>query len=135
MGNETKTHVKETADRAAKTVGQPEVIAVFRADCRATRGHGSTVAVVRGGTGKCRLYGRNSLANAFPENADVLLTLNTADKMADQLKVPLVVGKAACDSFVKEHSVKWSGNEAVVADAGKSGKKRGGFRAIDYSTF
>ena len=121
-----------TQDKESKG---PNVIAVFRADCRATKGYGSTVAVVQGGSGKCRLYGRNSLANAFPEQADIMLTLTTADKMSDQLGVPLLVGKAACDKFVSEHKVRWSGGEAVVADAGKSHKKRGGFRMLDYGTF
>ena len=122
-------------DNNVNSVKGPNVIAVFRADCRATKGYGSTVAVVQGGSGKCRLYGRHSLANAFPENADVLLTLTTADKMSDQLGVPLVIGKVACDKFVAEHKLAWSGGEAVVADAGKSGKKRGGFRTLDYATF
>ena len=115
----------------------PKVLAVFRADCRATKGYGSTVAVVQGGSGKCRLYGRNSLANAFQEagSPEIMLTLTTPDKMAEWFKVPLVVGKAACDKFVSEHKVRWSGGEAVVADAGKSHRKRGGFRLLDYATF
>lgn len=113
----------------------PKVLAVFVADCRATKGPGSTLAVVQGGSGKCRLYGTGSLANAFPESEAVCRTLTTAGKMAEHFKVPVVTGKAACDRFLTEGKLAFEGSEAVLADKGKGNKRRGGFRAIDYSTF
>lgn len=128
------TKQTESKKPEAKQDG-PKVLAVFHADCRATKGHGSTVAVVRGGTGKCRLYGRNSLSNAFPDQADVCRTLSSAQAMADHFNVSLITGKEACDGFVERQGVKWDGKEAVLADAGKGNKKRGGFRALNYAAF
>lgn len=114
----------------------PVVLAVFRADCRATKGLGSTVAVVQGGSGKCRLYGKDSLANAFPEVGPECRTLINADRMAEHFKVAVVVGKAACDRFMADRKLAFDGREAVVADAGKSpSKRKGGFKQIDYATF
>ncbi len=113
----------------------PKVLAVFVADCRATKGPGSTLAVVQGGSGKCRLYGRDSLANAFPEVEAVCRTLTTAGKMADHFSVKIVTGKAACERFLSEGKLAFEGSEAVLADKGKGNKRRGGFRAIDYATF
>ncbi|KKK65479.1 hypothetical protein LCGC14_2973720 [marine sediment metagenome] len=114
----------------------PTVLAVFRADCRATKGLGSTVAVVQGGTGKCRLYGKDSLANAFPDIGPECRTLINADRMAEHFKVAVVIGKAACDHFMAEHKLTFDGREAIVADAGKSPTKRkSGFKQIDYAKF
>ncbi|KKK94648.1 hypothetical protein LCGC14_2680710 [marine sediment metagenome] len=114
----------------------PVVLAVFRADCRATKGLGSTVAVVQGGSGKCRLYGKDSLANAFPDIGPVCRTLINAGRMAEHFKVAIVVGKAACDRFMAEHKLSYDGREEVVADAGKSpSKRKGGFKQIDYAIF
>lgn len=114
----------------------PTVLAVFRADCKATKGLGSTVAVVQGGSGKCRLYGKDSLANAFPEVGPECRTLTNAGRMAEHFKVAVVVGKAACDRFMAEHKLAFDGREAIVADAGKSpSKRRGGFKQIDYAAF
>ena len=125
----------ETKKAESSNAGKPEVLAIFRADCRATKGPGSTVAVVRGGSGKCRLYGRNSLANAFPEQADVCRTLSNANAMAGHFGVPVMVGKVACDKAVASLGIKWDGKEAVLADAGKGSHKRGGFRATNYVAF
>ena len=119
----------------AKEEQGPEVLAVFHADCRATKGQGSTVAIVQGGSGKCRLYGKDSLANAFPDMAAECRTLTTPARMAEYLKVPLVVGKVACDRFLKDRKLAFLGREEVVADAGKGNQRKGGFRQIDYSTF
>lgn len=114
----------------------PKVIAVFRADCRATKGFGTTVAVVQGGSGKCRLYGKDSLANAFPEIAPECRTLVSAESMAAYFHCTLADGKAACDEFVKRQAVKWDGKEAVLADKGKSDRKRkGGFKRLNYAAF
>ena len=113
----------------------PKVLAVFHADCRATKGHGSIVAVVQGSSGKCRLYGRNSLANAFPDLADVCRTFTNASDIAAFFHCPLADGKAACDDLVQKLDVKWDGKEAVLADKGKGSKKRGGFRALNYAAF
>ena len=132
MSSKTEQVVKSEAT-PDKT--EPKVLAVFRADCRATKGPGTTVAVVQGGSGKCRLYGKDSLANAFPAVGAECRTLTSADRMADYFGVPVVVGKAACERFLTDRKLAFAGKEAVVADAGKSGRKRGGFRAIDYSTF
>lgn len=122
-------------DKGIKETQGPNVLAVFRADCKATKGHGSTVAVVQGGSGKCRLYGKDSLANAFTDIEAICRTLTNASKMADQFGVKVIVGKDACDKFVAENKVKWEGTEAIIADVGRGNKKRGGFRAIDYATF
>lgn len=130
-----KAHVKATADKAAETIGKPEVVAVFLADCKGTKGPGSTVAVVQGGSGKCRLYGKDSLANAFPDIDAICRTLTTADKMAAQFDVDVIVGKDACQRFMAEGELKFEGTEAILADKGKGNKRRGGFRAIDYATF
>lgn len=114
----------------------PVVLAVFRADCRATKGLGSTVAVVQGGSGKCRLYGRDSLANAFPDVGPICRTLTNADRMAEHFNVKVVIGKAACDRFMAERKLAYDGREAVVADVGKSDSKRkGGFKQINYAVF
>ena len=120
---------------AEPKVSAPKVLAVFRADCRATKGPGSTVAVVKGASGKCRLYGRNSLANAFPDLADICKTLSSAEDMAAFFHCTLATGKVACDDLVKRLSIQWDGREAVLADVGQGHKKRGGFRAINYSDF
>ncbi len=116
-----------------KTAG-PVVLAVFRADCRATKGQGSTVAVVQGGSGKCRLYGKDSLANVA-EFGDVCRTLTTAGKMAEHFKVPVVVGKDACSRFLADRKLAFAGKEAVLADVGKGNKRKGGFKQLDYATF
>ena len=113
----------------------PVVLAVFRADCRATKGSGSTVAIVQGGSGKCRLYGKDVLANALPDVAAECRTLTTADKMAEWFNVKVVMGKAACDRFLSDHKLAFAGKEAVLADVGKGNKRKGGFKQIDYSTF
>ncbi len=124
------------AGKAVKIeVKGPAVLAVFRADCLATKGPGSTVAVVQGGSGKCRLYGKDSLANAFPDIGPECRTLTTPDKMAEYFGVPIVVGKEACLKYLAENGLKFSGKEAVIADVGKGNKRKGGFRQIDYSTF
>ena len=129
------TMSKQEQTKETKQSG-PVVLAVFRADCKATKGLGSTVAVVQGGSGKCRLYGKDSLANAFPEIAPECRTLINADRMAEHFKVAVVIGKAACDRFMADKGLKYDGREAVVADAGKSSAKRkGGFKQIDYATF
>ena len=112
-----------------------QVLAVFVADCQATKGPGSTVAVVKGSSGKCRLYGRGSLANAFPEHEAICKTLSTAQAMADHFGCKVIVGKDACLAFVAKQEVHWDGKEAVLADKGKGNKKRGGFRAINYRSF
>lgn len=133
-----QTEPKKTESQPSKPEPQqakPEVLAVFRADCRATKGPGSTVAVVRGGSGKCRLYGRNSLCNAFPEQSDVCRTLSNANAMAEHFGVKVVEGKVACDKAVASLGIRWDGREAVLADAGKGNKKRGGFRATNYAAF
>lgn len=113
----------------------PQVLCVFVADCKATKGFGSTVAVVQGSSGKCRMYGKDSLANAYPESADICRTLTTAAKMADNFGVKVIIGKDACDRFVSDNKVKWEGSENVLGDKGMSGNKRGGFKRIDYRTF
>ena len=118
-----------------KQAGEAKVLAVFRADCRATKGSGSTVAVVQGGSGKCRLYGKDSLANAFPDIGPECRTLTNADRMAEHFKVPVVVGKAACDRFLVDRKLVFAGKESVLADVGKGNKRKGGFKQIDYSTF
>lgn len=129
------TNKQTESKKPEQKTDKPEVIAVFRADCRATKGPGSTVAVVRGGSGKCRLYGRNSLGNAFPDQADVCRTLSDANAMAQHFGVKVVEGKEACDKAVVSLGVQWDGREAVLADAGKGNKKRGGFRAMNYAAF
>ncbi len=113
----------------------PVVLAVFRADCRATKGQGSTVAVVQGGSGKCRLYGKDSLANAFPNIGPECRTLTNADRMAEYFEVSVITGKHACDTFLTANALTFEGREAVLADAGKSSKRKGGFKQIDYATF
>ena len=136
MATQDKKHAADTAARAAKLVDSgPTVLAVFRADVRATKGPGSTVAVVQGGSGKCRLYGKNSLANALPDIADVCLSLVNASAMAEYFGVPVVVGKTACDKFMTDRKLVFEGKEAVIADVGKGNKRRGGFKQIDYSSF
>ena len=115
-----------------------EVLVIFRADCQATKGYGSTVALVKGQSGKCRLYGKNALANAYPDDPGkqaIIVTLTDANKLAEHFKVKTCVGKAACDKFIAEHKIKYEGKEAVLADAGKSGKIRGGFKATNYQSF
>ena len=125
MGNEQKKQVVEA----------PKVLAVFHADCMATKGPGSTLAVVQGSSGRCRLYGKDSLANAFPEIAPECRTLTTPGKMADHFGVSVVKGKDACVRFMADSKLKFAGSERVIADHGKGNKRRGGFRAIDYATF
>ncbi len=121
--------------KTEKTQG-PSVLAVFHADCKATRGPGSTLAVVQGGSGKCRLYGKDALAKAFPEVAPVCRTLTTPDRMAEHFEVALVVGKVACDRFMADGKLAFDGVEKVIADVGKGHKKRkGGARVVDYVTF
>ena len=114
---------------------KPKVLAVFRADCRATKGRGSTVAVVQGSSGKCRLYGRNSLAKAFPDQAALMPSLSSAQSMAAFFHCPLADGKAACDALVAKLSIEWSGPEAVLADYGKRERKAGSPAAYSFSAF
>ena len=124
--------------KTEKPKANPEiakVLAVFVADCQATKGHGSTVALVRGASGKCRLYGKDSLANAFPLIEAVCRTFTSARKMAGEFDVPIVVGKLACDKFIAENAVKFAGSETVLADKGKGKAHAGGFRQINYATF
>lgn len=135
MTSEASEKPTKAAKKAESKDKGPKVIAVFSADCRATKGHGTTVAVVQGGSGKCRLYGRNSLANAFPEQASVCKSLSSGQAMADHFSVRLVTGKAACDLFMAADKLEWDGKEAVLADAGKGDRKRGGFRSLNYATF
>lgn len=123
------------AKQTSKPDDGPAVLAVFLADCKGTKGPGSTLAVVQGGSGKCRLYGKDSLANAFPEQEAICRTLTSAGKMAEHFGVDVVIGKVACDRFLSDAKLRFEGAEAVLADKGKGNKKRGGFRAIDYSTF
>lgn len=130
MGKTTKAERENGA-----SVPQPTVLAVFRADCRATKGSGSTVALVVGQSGKCRLYGKDSLANAFPAVEAVCRTLTSARIMADHWGVPVVEGKDACVKYMADHKLAFAGKEAVLADVGKGNKRKGGFRQIDYSTF
>jgi len=130
-----ETKQKEKKLEAKPKAEGPRVLAVFLADCKATKGPGSTVAVVQGGSGKCRLYGKDSLANAFPEDGPVCRTLTTADKMASRYGVRVVVGKAACDQFLTDNKLEFAGQEAVLADKGKGHKGRGGFERIDYTIF
>ena len=124
---------------ADKGKDSPTVLAVFVADCQATKGPGSTVAVVKGSSGKCRLYGKDSLANAFPlpsgEPDPLYRTLNTSGKLSEHFTCPVIIGRDACLAFVKDHAIAWDGKEAVIADKGKGNKKRGGFRQLDYRTF
>ena len=128
-------HVAETADKAAASIGRPKVLAVFHADCLATKGPGSTVAVVQGGSGKCRLYGKDSLANAFPEVGPECRTLTTPGKMAAYFKVAVVSGKDACSKFMKDKKLEFAGSEKIIADHGKGNKQRGGFRTLNYAAF
>lgn len=116
-------------------VDGPKVLVVFHADCMATKGPGSTVAVVQGGSGKCRLYGKDSLANAFPDIAPECRTLTTPGKMADHFKVAVTSGKDACLKFMADKRLEFAGSERIIADHGKGNKKRGGFRALDYAAF
>ena len=120
---------------ATQTKVMLKVLCIFRADCKATKGHGSTLALIQGESGKCRLYGKDSLANAYPDDAQIIKTLTNAGKMADQFKVKVMQGKAACDKFMTDHKLSFEGSEEIISDAGKSGKKRGGFRTINYSIF
>ena len=126
----------KTVDKAKTDAkAAPKVLAVFVADCRATKGYGSTVAVVKGSSGKCRLYGRKSLANAFPEQEAIVSTLLSAEAMAGHFHCSLCRGKDACDSFVAKQGVNWAGSEAVLADKGQSGRKRSGSTQTSYRDF
>lgn len=113
----------------------PKVIAVFRADCKATRGPGSTLAVVQGASGKCRLYGRNSLAHALPDLAEVCLTLSTGQAMAAQFGVALVVGKTACEKYMADNKLEFAGSEKIIADVGKRERKSGNRGKYSFATF
>lgn len=119
---------------SVKTEG-PEVLAVFLADVKATCGKGSTVALVQGGSGKCRLYGRNALAHAFPEQEAICKTLSDGKAMAEHFKVKLVSGKAACDKFLSEGKLAFEGTEAVLGDKGQVNRAKGGRRAMEFAAF
>ena len=111
------------------------VLAVFLADVKATYGRGSTVALVQGGSGKCRLYGRNALAIAFPDQKAICKTLSDAKTMADHFKVKVVKGKAACDKFLSEGKLAFEGTEAVLGDKGQVNKSKGGRRTLNFAKF
>ncbi|KKK53787.1 hypothetical protein LCGC14_3091270 [marine sediment metagenome] len=112
-----------------------KVLAVFLADVKATCGRGSTVALVQGGSGKCRLYGRNALAKAFPEQEAICSTLTDGKAMAEFFKVKLVEGKAACDAFLTAGKLSFAGKESVLGDRGQVNRVKGGRRSMEFSTF
>lgn len=130
MSTQTKAE-KPTVEKAAA----PKVLAVFHADCRATKGLGSTIAVVQGGSSKCRLYGKDALAKTFPDIEAECRTLTTPDKMADYFSVAVVSGMAACLKFMADRKLRFAGAEKIIADQGKGNRKRGGAKALDYATF
>ena len=129
------SQVKAQSKETSKTTDGPQVLAVFIADCQATKGPGSTLALVQGSSGKCRLYGRTSLANAFPEHEAIVRTLSSGQAMADHFGCKVITGRDACLAFVAEQGVQWDGREAILADKGKGDRKRGGARQTDYRSF
>ena len=107
---------KESKDQKALVV-----LAVLKTPVKAERGTGSTVAIVQGASGKCRLYGRTiltALGLIGPESKGF-----AADALAECLGVPCVVGREAAVAFIDKHKlVLDSGNKILDADAkGKSG--------------
>lgn len=103
------------------------VLAVFRAAVKADRGPGSTVAVVRGSSGKARLYGITSLVRAEMLPADMEGRSLTPDKLASVLGVKLIVGGVACKAFLAEHKVALDVGNEVLGDVNAGGKGKGGF--------
>ena len=134
---ETKNKVVKSDVGVGKAESdKPKVVAVFRAECRATKGRGNTIAVVRGGSGTCRMYGKRTLGYAFPEQAATCNTLTDAADMAGYFGVKVYTGKAACDKAVADLGIEWSGKETVLADVGQgstSGKR--GRKGTNYQTF
>ena len=135
-----KVEVAKVALEAGPVTVEPnacevKVLAVFYADCKATKGSGTTLALVQGSSGKCRLYGKDSLANAFPDQGPMCRNLTSTAKMAEHFAVNIIGGKAACDKFMADKKLAFAGSEKIIADAGKGNSKRGGFRTMNYITF
>ena len=133
MGTKTATKPEVKTPEIKKQLG-PVVLAVFRADVKATAGRGSTVALIQGASGKCRLYGKNALANAFPDIAELCLTLTSAFKIGKPFAVPVLIGKAAWAGFMADKKLVFAGQEKVLGDVG-SGSPGSGFRTVNYQAF
>ena len=121
MSTETKKPDKVSGDKQG-----PIVLCVIHAKVKAFSGAGTVVAVVKGESGNCRLYGVSNLVKLglIPDKyyGQYLLP----DVLATLLDKPLIIGAVAARKYLTDNKVKGVVESDIVEDAfskvGRSGK-------------
>ena len=103
-----------------------EVLAVYFAVVKAFKGRGCVTALVRGGSGECRLYGATNLVKIGLLDAKHFGRHLDADTLATLLGCKVVVrGAAACREHLASANAKGVSAGDIVEDAVSRVKRSG----------